>query len=84
MTDYMTDLSTDSLSIRLTVVPQQHGKNLVAVDAATDDGRRAVVVWERDGTGHPVVDDLTEAESDAECAAGEKHMLANNLWNTKL
>lgn len=78
-TDYMTDLSTDNLSIRLTVVPQA-GKNLVAVDAATDDGRRAVVVWERDGAGYPVVDDMEESESDAVWSAVEKHMLANNLW----
>ena len=77
--DYMADVSKNGTSIKLTVVPH-NGENLVAVDAATEDGRRAVVVWSREGTGWPVVDDMEDSESDVVWQAVEAHMLANNLW----
>ena len=35
------------------------------VHAVTSDNRHLVVVWHEDGTGYPVTDDLTDAESDA-------------------
>ncbi len=79
MKDVMTNLDTDNLTIRATLIPRADG-NLVLVDAATADGRRVAVVWERDGTGYPVVDDMEDAESDLVWTAAEKHMLANGFW----
>jgi hypothetical protein len=79
MRDLMTNLDTDNLTIRATLIPRADG-NLVLVDASTADGRRVAVVWERDGTGYPVVDDMEDDESDLVWAAAEKHMLANGFW----
>ena len=79
MTKHTDNGVTDSLTIRATPIPRA-GSNLVLVDAATTDGRRVVVVWERDGTGYPVVDDMGDAESDSVWTAVEKRMLANGFW----
>jgi len=67
-------------SLRATPVLRTDG-NLVAVDACTADGRQLSVVWERDGTGYPVLDQLDDAESDVVWFAVEKEMVANGLWS---
>lgn len=79
MKDYMQTINAEGLKIRTTVVPRP-AETLVAVEAETADGRRVVVVWEPDGTGYPVVDDMTEAESDRVWDLVFEHMCAHGFW----
>jgi hypothetical protein len=48
-------------SIEKTLLPD----GSLLVHAKTSDNRHLVVVWHDDGTGYPVTDELTDAESDA-------------------
>jgi len=75
----VTCLDIDALKIKATAIPR--AGNLVAVDACTADGRRLSVVWDRDGTGYPVLDQLDDAESDLVWTSVELQMLESKLWS---
>ena len=58
---YMTQLeSSDGIEIHATT-----REGTVLVYAQTKDNRRLCVEWEPDGTGYPVIDELTDKESDS-------------------
>jgi hypothetical protein len=59
--DHATQLEAGSIAITATSIP--HAR-LVAVFAEVE-GRRLSVVWDKEGTGYPVIDELSEDESDA-------------------
>jgi hypothetical protein len=55
-------------SIEKTLLPD----GSLLVHAVTPDNRHLVVVWHEDGTGYPVTDGLTDAESDAVWAVAKQ------------
>ena len=55
-------------SIETTLLPD----GSLLVHAVTPDNRHLVVVWRADGTGYPVTDELTDAESDAVWAVAKE------------